>query len=439
MKNKRNTTLALIIMFFAILGVDQLFKWIAATYLQGTQGVVLIRGLLELQYVENTGAAFGTFLNQNGILVAVNLVLIALLLLVFTMIPRAEKWDKLRYAGIFLLGGATGNLIDRFMHGYVVDFIRFVPFNFPTFNLSDACVTVSVIVIVIFVIFSYSNTDLNEMFKKKLKITLRLEESKDYHEVEALTREAFWTVSDPVNEHLLAHKLRDLPSFMKELDYVAEANGKLVGNIMYSKAKIVGEDGRETEVLTFGPLSVLPEYQNKGVGKTLMEKTIEEAKKTDYPMIVIYGEPDYYPRYGFVNAAEYGITAPDGKNFDALMALPLTDEEPSIAGGKFHEDKVFTTLGGEETAEFDKKFPEKEKYAEMPITELLIKLPKDEAEIFVEKGIKTVNELRRFSGREISGWSTPSCKISDGTKKIIDTELVSCGVPKRKWPFEAEL
>ncbi len=429
----------IVALFFIILGVDQLSKWAAVTYLKGTDGVILIKGLLELQYVENTGAAFGTFLNQNGLLVAVNLVLIALLLLVFSMIPKSDKWDKLKYAGAFLIGGATGNLIDRFMHGYVVDFIRFVPFNFPTFNLSDACVTVSVIIIIIMVLFAYSNSDLDEMFKKKLKISLRLEESKDYHEVEALTREAFWGLSETVNEHLLAHKLRDLPSFIKELDYVAEADGKLVGNIMYSKAKVVSDDGGEAEVLTFGPLSVLPEYQSKGIGKKLMEKTVEKAKELGYRAIIIYGEPDYYPRFGFENAEKYGITTPEGNNFDAFMALPLYEGALDEAKGKFYEDEAFRNLSDEETAEFDKSFEEKKKQEEMPITELLIRLPKDEAEIFVEKGIKTVNDLRRFSGREISGWSTPSCKISDDSKKIIDEKLIACGVSKKKWPFMANL
>lgn len=67
---------------------------------------------------------------------------------------------------------------------------------------------------------------------------LRLEQPTDYRTVEELTREAFWGFTRPTcDEHLLAHKLRQIPAFVPELDYVAEVHGKIVGNVMYSKAK----------------------------------------------------------------------------------------------------------------------------------------------------------------------------------------------------------
>ncbi|MDR1556230.1 MAG: hypothetical protein LBS88_04265 [Tannerellaceae bacterium] len=91
-----------------------------------------------------------------------------------------------------------------------------------------------------------------------MKITVRLEEEKDYRLVEELTREAFWNVHFPgCDEHLLIHNLRKTKEFIKELDFVAIYNNKIVGNIVYVETKIKDTD-KEYSVLTFVPISVLP-------------------------------------------------------------------------------------------------------------------------------------------------------------------------------------
>ena len=103
-----------------------------------------------------------------------------------------------------------------------------------------------------------------------MSITLRLERPEDYRAVENLTREAFWGFTGPTcDEHYLVHLLRSVPAFLPELDFVAEMDGELVGNVMYSRAKVVDDGGKETEVLTFGPLAVLPTYWHCGVGSAL--------------------------------------------------------------------------------------------------------------------------------------------------------------------------
>lgn len=186
---------------------------------------------------------------------------------------------------------------------------------------------------------------------------LRLETPRDYREVELLTYRAFIGLQKPgrevCDEHLLAHKLRESPAFVPELDYVAELNGKLIGNIMYTRSKVADAAGVEHETLTFGPVSVLPEYQKRGVGAALVRRTLAEAERLNYRAVLIFGHPEYYPRFGFKNAEEYGITTPDGKNFDAFMALELYEKALSGISGRFYYDPVFE-IGKEELAAFHK-------------------------------------------------------------------------------------
>jgi len=124
-----------------------------------------------------------------------------------------------------------------------------------------------------------------------MDIELRLEEEKDYFIVENITREAFWNHHVPgCDEHLLIHNLRKTNEFIKELDFVAINNNKIIGNIVYVKAKIINND-MEYTVLTFGPISVLPEYQNNGIGSKLINHTVKISKEMGYKCIIIYGDP----------------------------------------------------------------------------------------------------------------------------------------------------
>ena len=100
------------------------------------------------------------------------------------------------------------------------------------------------------------------------EIVIRNEIKSDYRKVEELTREAFWNLYVPgCNEHYIVHIMREHKDFISELDLVAELDGKIVGNVMYTKSYLVDQTGNKKEVLTFGPISVLPEYQRKGIGK----------------------------------------------------------------------------------------------------------------------------------------------------------------------------
>jgi predicted N-acetyltransferase YhbS len=193
-------------------------------------------------------------------------------------------------------------------------------------------------------------------------ILIRLEEEKDYRAVEHLTREAFWDVYRPgCNEHLIVHKIRRVPAFLGELSYIACVDGSIVGNIIYSKAKVINDEGREFEVLCMGPISVLPSFQRKGIGSLLMNYSIERARALGYKAIIIFGNPGYYQRFGFINAERYGIKTSSGENFDAFMALELYDGALNGITGRYYADKVFE-VQEEELQIFEREFPFKEKH-----------------------------------------------------------------------------
>lgn len=137
---------------------------------------------------------------------------------------------------------------------------------------------------------------------------IRLEAADDYRTVENLTREAFWNLSYPgCHEHYFVHILRQHEDFVPELDFVIEVNGKIIGNIMYTTAKLVDENGTEKRILTMGPICIHPDYQRKGYGKTLLEYTFEKAIELGYDTIVNFGNPDNYVCRGYKSCKKYNV------------------------------------------------------------------------------------------------------------------------------------
>ena len=194
-----------------------------------------------------------------------------------------------------------------------------------------------------------------------MHITLRTEEEKDFRTVENLTREAFWNIYQPgCNEHFILHKLRSSPAFIKELDFVAELDGEIVGNIVYAKAIAVDDAGTKHEVIGFGPISVLPSCQRQGIGAKLIEHTVDIAKQMGFRAIIIFGDPAYYHRFGFENAKKYDIHMAEGENFDPFMAKELYAGSLQGITGRFFEDEAYH-VSAEEFELFDKEFPAKEK------------------------------------------------------------------------------
>lgn len=189
-------------------------------------------------------------------------------------------------------------------------------------------------------------------------LIIRQETPADFKAVEHLTMRAFWNIHGPgCNEHLLVRKIRKSRDYLPDISRVAELNGKVAGAIYYTKAKVV-EDKTEHEVITFGPLAVEPTLQNSGIGKALLEETIRLAKEAGYSGIVITGEPEYYPKMGFITCDKFGITDAEGRNYDALMCLPLDKEMFSSVHGKFLLSPVFDECDNdEEMKRLEEEYP----------------------------------------------------------------------------------
>ena len=190
---------------------------------------------------------------------------------------------------------------------------------------------------------------------------IRRETEADYRAVEELHRNAFWNVQVPgCSEHYLAHVLRKHPDFIPELDLVYELDGKIAGNVMYTKSELLEEGGNSTGILTFGPIGVAPEYQRRGIGKALLEASFDIAAGLGYPAIAIFGDPDNYVARGFRSCKRYSVCL-EGDVYPA--ALLVKELKPGFFDGRklvFRESPAYEIQERDAEA-FDAGFPPKEK------------------------------------------------------------------------------
>jgi putative acetyltransferase len=120
-------------------------------------------------------------------------------------------------------------------------------------------------------------------------------------------------------EAKLVDELRAAGDLVPELCLVAEEGGEVVGHIAYSRARL--ESGHE--VLALAPMAVLPERQRGGIGSALVRESLDRAAGTEFPLVVVLGHPEYYPRFGFEPGAAHGILDPYGVPPEAWMVRPL--------------------------------------------------------------------------------------------------------------------
>lgn len=192
-------------------------------------------------------------------------------------------------------------------------------------------------------------------------LTIRNETEKDYKTVETITRKAFYNMYIPgCVEHYLVHVMRGHEDFIPELDFVAELDGQVIGNIMYTRARLVDEAGNEKPILTFGPVSILPEYQRRGYGKKLMEHSFRQAALLGYDVIVILGSPANYVSRGFKSCKKYNICMENGKFPAAMMVKELRPH--ALDGRKWvYYDSPVMAISEEEAERYDDTLKEMKK------------------------------------------------------------------------------
>ena len=193
---------------------------------------------------------------------------------------------------------------------------------------------------------------------------IRLERKEEYRAVENLVREAFWNVYRPgCSEHYVIHVLRDDPAFVKELDFVMEQDGNLIGQNMFMKTIIEADDGRTIPVLTMGPIGITPELKGKGYGKALLDYSLEKAAETGAGAVLFEGNIGFYGKSGFDYAGKFGIRYHDLPE-DADASFFLCKE--LIPGYLDGITGVYQTPQGyyvkdEDVEAFDKGFPPRKK------------------------------------------------------------------------------
>ncbi len=164
-KNDRRTAIsgaacvAAIAAFAAALGFDQFTKYLAVSHLKDQAPFVLIDGIFELRYLENRGAAFGMMQDMRYILAAGAVLVCAVILYLYLIMPARRRYIPLRVCAVFLCAGAVGNLIDRIRLGYVIDFFYFRLIDFPIFNVADCYVVAACIVFALLILFYYKEED----------------------------------------------------------------------------------------------------------------------------------------------------------------------------------------------------------------------------------------------------------------------------------------
>ena len=196
------------------------------------------------------------------------------------------------------------------------------------------------------------------------KYTVRLENENEQREVENLIRESFWNVYRPgCSEHYVIHILRNDPAFVKELNFVMEREGRLIGQNMFMKTLINADDGRDVSVLTMGPICITPDLKRKGYGKALLDYSLEKATELGFGAVLFEGNIGFYGKCGFDYARNFGIRY-HGLPEDADDSFFLCKE--LIPGYLDGITGVYNTPAGyyvkdEEVEEVDKNLPPKEK------------------------------------------------------------------------------
>ena len=198
-------------------------------------------------------------------------------------------------------------------------------------------------------------------------IIIRRETENDYRAAEALVREAFWNVYRPgCQEHYVLHRFRSDSAFVPELSYVMERDGQLIGQNIFVRAAIRGDDGRSVPILAMGPICVAPELQRKGLGKHLLDFTLDRAAALGFGAVCFEGNIDFYGKSGFTVASRFGVRyhgLPEGEDASFFLCKELLPGYLSGVTGEYAPPEGYFAAEREAEAfeRFDALFPVYEK------------------------------------------------------------------------------
>lgn len=194
--------------------------------------------------------------------------------------------------------------------------------------------------------------------------TIRLERNNEHCEVENLVRESFWNVYRPgCYEHYVLNQLRNDPDFVKELDFVMEKDGKIIGQNIFMRAVIKTDDGKDLPIITMGPICICNELKRKGYGKILLDYSLEKATELGFGALCFEGNIEFYRNSGFTYASSFGIRyhgLPEGADSSFFLCKELISGYLYGISGEYSTPKGYF-FDESELKEFDKQFPYKEK------------------------------------------------------------------------------
>ncbi len=167
MEKKSKKRIFEILLIISLILLDQLTKELAVIRLMGKAPFVIIKNVFELQYLENTGAAFSMLEGKTWFFLILTVAIVIAAVIIYFKTPLDKHFLCFRATLILLIAGAIGNFIDRIVNGYVVDFFYFKLINFPVFNVADIYVTFAEILLIVLVLFYYKSEDFEEIFHGK--------------------------------------------------------------------------------------------------------------------------------------------------------------------------------------------------------------------------------------------------------------------------------
>jgi len=172
---------------------------------------------------------------------------------------------------------------------------------------------------------------------------IRQERESDYASTEKVVKTAFASAEQSDgNEHYMVSGIRNYDTFIPELSLVVvdKENGQISGHILLSKI-LIGDGSKKVESLALAPVSVLPDYQKKGIGKSLIQKALQRAKDLGFQSVIVLGHPEYYPKFGFQKSSLWQIKAPFEVPEDALMAIELQKDSLCDVSGVIEYPSIF--------------------------------------------------------------------------------------------------